>query len=118
MVAERMEQIIMERSQIWPIWWVGVRLPTLILPAFAIELLLYEVLHYHGAVEFFIFLNDLLVVQASNLQTVDSKASHRSWYYEVQVPSRQSLENSSRLTASLFFYAVRSLLLVRAKLQD
>ena len=54
----------------------GIRFPTRILPAFAVELLLYELFHYHGAVELFVFLNDLFVVQPPNFQNVDSKASH------------------------------------------
>ena len=52
--------------------------PTLILSAFAVELLLYDLLHYQGVVELFVFLNDLLVVQPSTFQVVDSKASHQS----------------------------------------
>ena len=49
-----------------------------ILTAFALELLFYELLHYHRAVEVFVLLDDLLVVQPSNFQVVHSKVSYAS----------------------------------------
>ena len=78
----------------------------------------YAVLHYQGAVELFVFLDDLLVVQPSNFQVVESKASHRSCYDEVKFPSRQSLEKLNRLTASPFLDADHSLVLVWANLEN
>ena len=48
--------------------------PTRILTAFAASFFMYVVLHYHGAVELFFFLNDLLVMQPSNFEVVRSKA--------------------------------------------
>ena len=87
-------------------------------PVFAVQLLLYGIFGYHGAVELFVFLDDLLVVQPSNFPVVDSKASHRSWHYKGKVPSRQSLENHIKLITSLFLDADHSVLLIRANLQD
>ena len=48
--------------------------PTRILTAFGTSFFMYVVLHYHGAVELFFFLNDLLVMQSSNFEVVRSKA--------------------------------------------
>ena len=47
---------------------------TRILPAFAASFFMYVVLHYHGAVELFFFLDDFLVMQPSNFEVVRSKA--------------------------------------------
>ena len=52
--------------------------PTLILPAFSVYLVLYELLHYHRAAEFFVLLDNLLVVWPSNFRVFDSQATNRS----------------------------------------
>ena len=96
----------------------GVTPSSPILTAFTPEHLLYEFLHYHRAIERFVFLDDLLVVQPSNFHIVDSKTTHRLCYYEVKLFNRQSLENPISLTASLLLDADRSLLLVRENLHN
>ena len=47
---------------------------TPIITAFQASFFMYVLLHYHGAVELFFFLNDLLVMQPSNFEIVRSKA--------------------------------------------
>ena len=96
----------------------GISPHTPILTVSTLELLLYEFWHYHRAIELFIFLDDLLVVQSLNLRVLHSKISYQSCYYEVKLCSRQFLENPISLTVSLLFDADRSLLLLRANLHN
>ena len=43
----------------------GIRSPILTLSALTVELLLYKLLRYRGAVELFAFLNDLIICSAA-----------------------------------------------------